>query len=115
MKNYFIFQLYVLLFGKLPQHIPNNNKRESQYSPFDSRNDIDPTVIVSDPIISSFSQLEHLYDLLEYLEKHKNKLKYVWRLIEKMFDSQSNVTFSDEEINAVAEELKVSVFYSFFL
>lgn len=73
-------------------------------------NDIDSAIIETDSISSSFSQLEHLYDLLKYLEKHKSKLKYMWKLIEKMFDSQSsNVTFSDEEINAVAAEVKVSL------
>lgn len=107
----------MLLFGKLPPGSAKNEGTESSYYNDDLSNDIDSAIITTDSISSSFSQLEHLYDLLKYLEKHKSKLKYMWKLIEKMFDSQSsNVTFSDEEINAVAVEVKVSLhiyFYSF--
>lgn len=106
----------MLLFGKLPPQSPKVDGAESSYSPDDPTNDIGPTVLQTNSIASSFAQLEHLYDLLEYLEKHKSKLKYMWKLIEKMFDSQSsNVTFSDEEINAVAGEVKVSMVFLLFV
>lgn len=94
----------------MPPGSVKNEGTESSYYNDDLSNDIDSAIIETDSISSSFSQLEHLYDLLKYLEKHKSKLKYMWKLIEKMFDSQSsNVTFSDEEINAVAAEVKVSL------
>ncbi|KFM77697.1 hypothetical protein X975_11241, partial [Stegodyphus mimosarum] len=50
--------------------------------------------------------LQHLYDLLAYLENHKSRFKVIWNVVEKIFDSQSNTSFTDSDMNAIAEELK---------
>lgn len=59
--------------------------------------------------------LQHLYDLLAYLEKNKDKFKVVWSVIERMFDSRLNVTVTNDDIGAIAEELKVSFISSYFI
>ncbi|GIY86926.1 ATP-binding cassette sub-family A member 2 [Caerostris extrusa] len=70
--------------------------------------DPDLSVIVDSFTFNSIEHpsLEHLYDLLAYLERHKGKFKVVWGVIEKMFDSRLDVTVTNDDIGAIAEELK---------
>ncbi|XP_054722736.1 ATP-binding cassette sub-family A member 2-like [Uloborus diversus] len=103
-------KLYTFLFGKFPQSGWSRENKVESYAPVNWSNDRDqPLFIVSNSynsVASSQPSLEHLYDLIRYLEKHRTRFKVVWSLVEKIFNSQSNASFSNEDMNAVAEELK---------
>ncbi|KAG8190583.1 hypothetical protein JTE90_014059 [Oedothorax gibbosus] len=101
-------KLYILLFGRLPQKTSETNsitptKNSIETSGLYSANILnDPLVIFSD----SSSSLKHLYELLDYLEKNRKRFKVTWSFIERMFDSQSNLVITENEMGDIAEELK---------
>ncbi|XP_055947316.1 ATP-binding cassette sub-family A member 2-like isoform X3 [Argiope bruennichi] len=111
-------KLYVLLFGKLPKEETDIHYRlplmpSSNILPEDNPDitlSVKPDLtIVADAFTFNnieHPSLQHLYDLLAYLEKNKDKFTVVWSVIERMFDSRLNVTVTNDDIGAIAEELK---------
>ncbi|GBL93401.1 ATP-binding cassette sub-family A member 2 [Araneus ventricosus] len=111
-------KLYVLLFGKFPKeetdiHYRMPSMPSSNILPEDNPDltlSVNPDLtIVADAFTFNnieHPSLQHLYDLLAYLEKNKDKFTVVWSVIERMFDSRLNVTVTNDDIGAIAEELK---------
>ncbi|GFQ92946.1 ATP-binding cassette sub-family A member 2, partial [Trichonephila clavata] len=103
-------KLYVLIFGKLPEEDLEFQYRMPSADATNSINEEEPDLnVIADTFtfnVLEHPSLQHLYDLLAYLEKHKSKFKVVWSVVEKMFDPRLGDTFTNEDNNAIAEELK---------
>ncbi|CAL1285567.1 unnamed protein product [Larinioides sclopetarius] len=111
-------KLYVLLFGKLPKEetdihyripsIPSSNILPEDNLDVTLSMNPDLTIVADAFTFNNIEHpsLQHLYDLLAYLEKNKDKFTVVWSVIERMFDSRLNVTVTNDDIGAIAEELK---------
>nr|XP_042904131.1 ATP-binding cassette sub-family A member 2 isoform X3 [Parasteatoda tepidariorum] len=106
-------KLYTLLFGKIPQHKLKLKDKPQQPTSYllqsVSSRKANPLFIASDTITSALieeSSLQHLSDLLGYLQRHKKKFKVIWNIVENMFDVRSNVSFTGDDVKAIAEELR---------
>ncbi|PRD32326.1 UNVERIFIED_CONTAM: ATP-binding cassette sub-family A member 2 [Trichonephila clavipes] len=103
-------KLYVLIFGKLPEEDLELQYRMQSPDATNNINEEEPDLnVIADTFtfnVLEHPSLQHLHDLLAYLERHKSKFKVVWSVVEKMFDPRLGETFTNEDNNAIAEELK---------